>query len=116
MLRRIGNGLGLLFVLACVAAYPLTWGGVNHYRIRSGNTLVWAAFSNGQLNVGTLRRAYLFEPPGFSQMVSGGIRFRLQDLYRVRIHWFPSQLGIGGFTSLPLWMPALAASLFMAWR
>src|SRR5215211_5274958 len=25
MLRRIGYGLGLLFVLACVAAYPLTW-------------------------------------------------------------------------------------------
>jgi hypothetical protein len=26
MVRRIGYGHGLLFVLACVVAYPLTWG------------------------------------------------------------------------------------------
>jgi hypothetical protein len=113
MFRRIGYILGLLFVLACVAAYPLTWGRVVVARsVGSG----WAH----QLSVGHGRlHVTRFEPVSYadglvtytfpSAILGGG---RYLPTFRSDFYDFTGSYD----ATCPLWMPALATSLFMAWR
>src|SRR5258708_2496452 len=52
VLRRFGYILGLLFILACLAAYPLTWGreAAVRYTRQRGSTC-WIGVTSGMLSV-----------------------------------------------------------------
>jgi|SRR5687768_782496 len=118
MLRRIGYGLGLLFVLACVAAYPLTWGRMRGaFYVRPG-FFVLAEVADGLLwvNVSTLR----INDEGFewqSSFTEGPDSKRLYLMRCDREVLPEGNLGkIRRIVAFPLWMPALSVSLFMTWR
>jgi hypothetical protein len=118
VLRRIGYILGLPFVAACVAAYPLTWGrDVQAVYGRSGWVLA-ADTCNGRLSVNVVRFVGwggmdLGPSVEISQAETGA-----RDVYAVRA----ARTQSGGvkeyIVEFPLWMPALAISPFMAllWR
>jgi hypothetical protein len=117
MLRRIGYGLGLLFVLACIAAYPLTWGrwaGLYWATKRSGLTGV--GIEGGTLALSSTWHEGEGYPSrgGWEQLIERRSSVPHGLLWRVgakRSTWTK-----GGVVFFPVWMPALAASLFMAWR
>src|SRR5687768_9963205 len=99
MLRRIGYGLGLLFVLTCVAAYPLTWG---RYRLCIYYKPDWRAIAStesGRVELGVLWRRHPIE--GFRLAADGETAVKADLVYaagygRVRGDG-------GGFIFFPLW-------------
>jgi hypothetical protein len=116
MFRRTGYILGLLFVLACVAAYPLTWGRWIRCAYFTEHRFAFAVVLGGQLRLGYNRPTHLPPelPPGFyadSEPIAGA-RGRLYTVGSGTLD------GVGGgiVVFFPLWLPALVASLFMAWR
>jgi hypothetical protein len=125
MLWRTGYILGLLFVLACALAYTLTWGqarwteydrDANRVSPTVSVTHGWLALQLNYvwLDVGSLKGA------GFvsrSEPVPSDARY----LYAVRVARGSTTIRTGlvmtsYVVAFPLWMPALATSLFMAWR
>ena len=56
MVRRIGYILGLLFVLACALAYPLTWGREADVAYTGTNSRTSATVHQGALVVGRFAR------------------------------------------------------------
>jgi hypothetical protein len=132
MLRRIGYTLGLLFVLACVAAYPLTWGRQAVLGHTKGDRTVNVMIRSGSFDLSHLvlqildpklkptthktgwdvrlvsKPGYTHPPDNWKALVRPG--FLRDDKATPRFAYRSYVL------SVPLWMPALAASLFMAWR
>jgi hypothetical protein len=109
MLRRIGYGLGMLFVLACVLAYPLTWTRWAGLTVRMPWMLELGT-QGGQVQVywneygaewGASLNTSLYDDPPSS---SATWQFRV-----VR------EPGDWGSAQFPLWVLPLATSLFMAW-
>jgi hypothetical protein len=128
MLRRIGYGLGLLFVLACALAYPLTWERVTFasYDRGVGRLSPRGSAHCGHVMIGvchTSRNAFDWtrRGTGYYRWTEPSPVAR-HHLYKVefRREWIDDGVGIMAFTlyeiTMPLWMPALAMSLFMAWR
>lgn len=115
MLPRAGYTLGLLFVLACAAAYPLTCSRLYILDRRSPNGMLLITVSSGGFTLGTLPDALtdsaVIERTEW-RFGSELAPFRPEVLYRVN---YTSGSG-ARWLSLPLWLPALPVSLFMAWR
>jgi hypothetical protein len=114
MLRRIGYGLGLLFVLACVAAIPLTWAREAGIRFLGSRVRIYVRAASGQAEVGAVWTPKPFPYEGFSAVPARRQSPEWQGLFR--FSWRRVMPGLGAVVSFPLWMPAVAASLFMAWR
>jgi hypothetical protein len=115
MLRRIGYGLGLLFVLACVAAYPLTWGRCAQFAHPWRERLVGAAIDHGLVEAG-FRRLMVWDVEAAQADVSDSA-FARRLLYEVRIGRMPADLLADGWiVTFPLWLPAVITAGFMAWR
>jgi hypothetical protein len=124
MLRRIGYILGLLFVLACVTAYPLTWGhSVLVSYCGSGEAASEILIRCGHVDLGLYRfvpnplpqeerglRLRRGSPTGVYAAYFYNVRF-IRESYSSPVHTTHVHRA-----SFPLWMPALAASLFIAWR
>jgi hypothetical protein len=115
MLRRTGYILGLLFVLACALAYAMTWNRVHSVKRLSPSGVFVIRVESGNLTVGAVdatyygqhRPAYAFWTHG-----SGPADFNRAELYRVGHESDAESRRVFA----PLWMPALAVALFMAWR
>jgi hypothetical protein len=116
MLRRTGYILGLLFVLACVAAYPLTW------RIYVGFDFdgPWgqAGFgaSTGSCFMHRYRDAWAREFRVRPSVDTVRMPVRHGWLWQVAADRITFPGGDAVVYRCPLWMPALPVSLFMAWR
>ena len=114
MFRRAGYILGLLFILACAAAYPLTWWKFYNVSHESRGRVEFATVQYGELTIGSVSLPTSVSNPHADQWEHGrgwtdsdGRR-----LYRARLRTtLPNPV-----VSFPLWIPAIAASLFMAWR
>ena len=109
MTRRLGYILGLLFVAACTAAYPLTWDKQLLVRHQSPRGITFVDVRSGSIAIGVRRDPFPGEPrwvwsatdmPQTQYRVLPDFSFTVSDRY---VH-------------VPLWTTALAASLFMAWR
>jgi hypothetical protein len=124
MLRRTGYILGLLFVLACALAYPLTWGRYRIVRVHSNDAeggftgrIAFVGVNTGQLRAG-IQTGGPVPPTGWSVATFDG---PVRGKYFFEVAYLSTVsrkiLDIRTITFiLPVWMPALAASLFMAWR
>jgi hypothetical protein len=112
VLRRAGYILGLLFVLACVAAYPLTWGRIHVLRRHSPDRVRHVSVTWGGMVLGTSPSSRFLGPQTGWKFRSGGAVYVPQPL------WLPGFGFDAGYNHLfvPLWMPAMSVSLFMAWR
>jgi hypothetical protein len=115
MIRRLGYILGLLFVAACVAVYPLTWGRAGVVRWHEDQLLVRAGVVMGRFVFVYLDREGIVSTEG----LDGSIRkanVEMPMLYEVGLERLTRDFGFGFQVWFPLWMPALVVSLFMAWR
>jgi hypothetical protein len=116
MLRRIGYTIGLLFVVACVAAYPLTWGKVAVFRYDRLGWCPWGQLTHGHVSVGAYLSTTEGAYDGLRTLVVSG-EFAVQYLYVTRYEPIPPTFKVrGGTLTFPTWLPALPVSLFMAWR
>jgi hypothetical protein len=116
VLRRTGYILGLLFVAACAAAYPLTWG--RYYRcayMTEQYRYAFAAVTCGQARLCVHRPTHLAPPwPfGFHSYKSSATPAR-RVAFAIGADTVSSIDG-GIVVYFPLWMPALAISLLMVW-
>lgn len=111
MLRRTGYIVGLLFVAACAAAYPLTWGQSTGVTYQHRGQEFFMSVAYGRCTVGRAvgsaeNPSIAFERIPVNWLVT-------DELYAVRF-----QRGNSGTRALlfPLWLPATIVSLFMGWR
>jgi hypothetical protein len=106
----------MLFVVACVAAYRLTWGRMAIAEYLSSTRVVSLTLESGTLRVGTVGEKWVTG----DRAIEGGWRSssielptRREALYRFRYQFDPR----GSYSVfVPLWMPALAVTMFMAWQ
>jgi hypothetical protein len=115
MFARMCFILGILFVLACAAAYPLSWGRWGAVSYIGDNWGTEVALVNGRCELLLVWNRPLSIPRGFncpgwySRPSSQG------DLWRVKIGSKGVSPYSGGEVSFPLWMPALIVVQAVAW-
>lgn len=114
MRRRIGYIIGLLVVLACVAAYPLTWGRAADVRYTGERWLAGTRVRSGQCRISVVRLSKPFVHKGYMAGVNDWPA-EADVLYSIKGER-TSYEGVGGWVHFPLWLPALPVSLFMVWR
>lgn len=112
--RRLGHTFGLLFVLPCIAAYPLSWGRNPGVVLTGSPGYVSIGVAFGRLEVATLRTGRS-EPVSIVADVRKE-RFSADRLWRVKFGRTSHGTSVSEVACFPLWIPALASCLFMAWR
>ena len=113
MIRRLGYILGLLFVTACLAAIPATWARRTVLIYSAGAWRASASAGAGRLWLGVSRPVARLNP-GFTVHRFPGTTANYHRLVAFGVRRYA--IGTGWSVYCPLWMPALAASPFMAWR
>jgi hypothetical protein len=112
MLRRVGYIVGWGFVLAYVAAYPLTWGRhAGAMYLRSGGWSPACEVCNGNVSFGVIALDWSVGLLWETRAAPVGWEY----LYRMR-YVSNAPFGRGGSIEFPLWMPAALVGLWMGWR
>lgn len=120
MVRRVGYIVGLLFVLACMVAYPLTWARASSLAYeRAGGWAAGVGIASGHIEFTLLHAEMTMETRLVSESRPRPMWAR--DLYAVDVNWSKDEkvrriVMSVWLVELPLWMPAAVVSLFMAWR